>query len=114
MCGNRRKDPIHQHDIVCSLSSLPCKQCHRATCLRHLLSQGIHSSHAIIAVLRDKEHRHWHKGHRLLREAFPSAKKSILDAELSGDACSYIYGHRLALAAITFPKCQPVNPVFVK
>ncbi|THH13931.1 hypothetical protein EW146_g6333 [Bondarzewia mesenterica] len=107
----RKADQTH---TVSSSSALTCKKCHHSTCLLHLLDRGIHSSYAIVAHLRDEQHQYWHERHRLLKNTFLSSKKLILDAELSGDAYTYKYGHRLVLAALTYTHCLPINQAFIK
>jgi len=43
-----------------------------------------------------------------------SDKETILAAEVSGDKSSFLMGQKLAIAALLFPHCQPLNTPHIK
>ncbi|KAI0064565.1 hypothetical protein BV25DRAFT_1881865 [Artomyces pyxidatus] len=114
MCTNAKPGDSRCHAIKHghtkpAAESLNCKRCHHSRCFVHLAGIGIHSSQAVVAHQKSTDHRYWHNLHRSLRDSFVRNKPNILAAEMSGDGFSNLMGHRLAIAATTFPHCQPVD-----
>ncbi|KAI0306344.1 hypothetical protein B0F90DRAFT_1689147 [Multifurca ochricompacta] len=93
---------------------LPCKKCHGGLCFVHLARAGVHSSEAIVLYRKSPDQAPWHAFHLSREKEFVSNKETILAAEVSGDGFSTLIGQRLALAAQSFPHCQPLNVTHIK
>jgi hypothetical protein len=81
----------------------------------HLAEAGIHSSEAIVLYSKSLDHGTWHTFHVSRKRTFILNKEGILAAEeQSGDGFSDPIGQKLALVALSFPHCQPLNTPHIK
>lgn len=56
-----------------------------------------------------RDHGQFHDVHMARRKAFASDKKAVLAAEVSGDSIAKLIGQKLAITALSYPHCQPLN-----
>jgi hypothetical protein len=75
-----------------------------------LAEAGIHSSEAVTLYKKSPEQSIWHEFHLAKR----TDKETILAAEVSGDDVSSLMGQKLALIALSFPHCLPMNMSHIK
>jgi hypothetical protein len=56
----------------------------------------------------------FHNFHLARRKSIASDKESILAAEVSGDGFAKLIGQKLAIIALAYPHCQPLNVSHIK
>jgi hypothetical protein len=88
---------------------LHCGKCHKSRCLVHLAEGGVHSSEAIVFYRMSRDQGPFHKFHLARRKTLASDKETILAAEVSGDGFEKLIGQKLAITALSYPQCQPLN-----
>ena len=76
----------------------------------HLAEAGIHSSEAVTWYKKSLDHSTWHEFH-LEKRTSASDKETIIAAEASGDDVSNLIGQKLAIVALSFSHCQPLNNI---
>jgi len=94
--------------------SLHCQKCHKGRSFVHLAELGVHSSEAIVLHKMSRDHGPFHNVHLARRKAFASDKEAILAAEVSGDSIAKLIGQKLAITALSYPHCQPLNVSHIK
>lgn len=80
----------------------------------HLAEAGIHSSEAIVLYNKSLDHGPWHAFHISRKSVSTPNTETMLAAEESGDSFSNLMGQELALAALSFQHCQPLNVPYIK
>jgi hypothetical protein len=98
------------HAVHNRTPTLLCKKCRKGHCFVHLAEAGIHSSEAVTLYKKSLDHSTWHEFH-LEKGTFASDKETILAAEASGDDVSNLIGQKLAIVALSFSYCQPLNNI---
>ena len=98
------------HAVLNNTPILHCKKCRKGHCFVHLAEAGIHSSEAVTLYKKSSDQSTWHEFH-LEKEFFASDKETILAAEVSGDNVSNLIGQKLAIVALSFSYCQPLNNI---
>jgi hypothetical protein len=93
---------------------LQCLKCHKGRCFVHLAECGVHSSEAITFHKMSRDHSPWHNLHLARRRTRASDKETILAAEVSGDGFANLMGQKLAIMALSYPHCQPLNVSHIK
>lgn len=61
-----------------------------------------------------RDHGTFHDVHVGRRRTFASDKEAILAAEVSGDSIAKLIGQKLAITALSYPHCQPLNVPHIK
>jgi hypothetical protein len=61
-----------------------------------------------------RDHGLFHDFHIARRKAFASDKQALLAAEVSGDSIAKLIGQKLAITALSYPYCQPLNVSHIK
>jgi hypothetical protein len=97
-----------QPHAVHNAAILQCKKCRKGHCFVHLAEAGIHSSEAVTLYKKSQEQSTWHEFHLKKRT---SATETILAAEASGDDVSGLIEQKLAMVALSYSHCQPVNNI---
>lgn len=83
-----------------------CKPCHRSTCLRDLLTSGIHAAEVLLEY-KDGGDR-WHAAHKMVRADFKGNISELQEAERSGTVIER--KDRLVFVAQRYRACRPLNP----
>ena len=82
-----------------------CKPCHRSTCLRDLLTSGIHAAEVYLEYQGGQKE--WHAVHREVREDFKGNISQLEQAERKGTIIKR--KDRLVFAAQRYTACKPMN-----
>jgi hypothetical protein len=77
--------------------------------LVHLAEGGVHSSEAIVFYRMSRDQGPFHNFHLARRKTLAWDKERILAAEVSGDGFEKLIGQKLAITALSYPQCQPLN-----
>ena len=56
----------------------------------------------------------FHNFHLARRKSIAADKETILAAEVSGDGFAKLIGQKLAIIALSYPHCQPLNVSRIK
>lgn len=94
--------------------TLLCLKCHKSRSFVDLAEVGVHSSEAIVFSKMSRDHGPLHSVHVARRKTLASDKEAILAAEVSGDSIAKLMGQKLAITALSYPHCQPLNVSHIK
>ena len=94
--------------------TLHCLKCHKSRSFVNLAELGVHSSEAMVFYKMSRDHGPFHSVHVTRRKTLASDKEAILAAEVSGDSIAKLIGQKLAITALSYPHCQPLNVSHIK